>query len=427
MANAFSKEEIVAFDEMIDGFEDALVLSNLVSVKNTDQTQMARTNDIMWRPMPYVATSFDGRDQTVNFRQYTQLSVPATIGFRKSVPFQFDDGEYRDELQSGRLGEAAIQRLSSDINLAVNAVVTNQGTLFVKRTAAAVGFDDVAQVDTLLNSQGISFAGRNLALSSSDYNSMVSDLQKNTRSLDNDISARALREAYLGRVGSIDTFKLDYAPRKAAAAGGGGLTIDTRAASAGGVNIYVPKATSVASTGESGNVDNRFQRVTVSSTTNVAAGDAFTIAGQEACHQITKQTTGALRTFRVISVDSATTMTISPPLITGTGGTQAELSYQNVVQTASASNSAIVFLNTAAGFLNPFWMRNSIEILPGKIALPSGSGVEIMRGSTKQGFELVMQKSVDIKTGQILCRYDTSFGVVNLQPQMNGVMMFSQT
>jgi len=236
-----------------------------------------------------------------------------------------------------------------------------------------------------------------------------------------------LREAYLGRVGSIDTFKLDYAPRKAAAAGGGGLTIDTRAASAGGVNIYVPKATSVASTGESGNVDNRFQRVTVSSTTNVAAGDAFTIAGQEACHQITKQTTGALRTFRVISVDSATTMTISPPLITGTGGTQAELSYQNVVQTASASNSAIVFLNTAAGFLNPFWMRNSIEILPGKIALPSGSGVEIMRGSTKQGFELVMQKSVDIKTGQILCRYDTSFGVVNLQPQMNGVMMFSQT
>jgi hypothetical protein len=426
MANAFSKEEIVAFDEMIEGFDDQLVLSNLVSVKNTDQVQMARTNDIMWRPQPYVATSFDGRDQTINFRQYTQLSVPATIGFRKSVPFQFDDGEYRDELQSGRLGEAAIQRLSSDINLAVNAVVTNQGTLFVKRPSIAVGFDDIAQVDTLLNAQGINYSGRNLALSSSDYNSMVSDLQKNTRSLDNDISARALREAYLGRVGSIDTFKLDYAPRKAAAAGGGGITIDTRAASAGGVNVYVPKATSVATTGESGNVDNRFQRVTVSSTTNVAAGDAFTIAGQEACHQITKQTTGALRTFRVISVDSATTMTISPPLITGSGGTQAELSYQNVVQTATASNSAIVFLNTAAGFLNPFWMKNSIEILPGKVAIPSGAGVEVMRGSTKQGFELVMQKAVDIKTGQILCRYDTAFGVVNLQPQMNGVMMFSQ-
>lgn len=423
MANAFSKEEKVAFDQMLDGFEDALVLSNLVSVKNTDQVMMARTNDIFWRPMPYVATSFDGRDQTINFRQYTQLSVPATIGFRKSVPFQLDDGEYRDELQSGRLGEAAIQRLSSDINLAVNNVVTSQGTLFVKRTAAATGFDDIAQVDALLNSQGIGFAGRNLALSSSDYNSMVSDLQKNTRSLDNEISSRALREAYLGRIGSIDTYKLDYAPRKAAALGGGGLTINTLA---GGGNIYVPKATSAAATGESGNVDNRFQRVTVSSTTNVVAGDRFTIAGQEACHQITKQTTGALRTFTVISVDSSTTMTISPPLINGSGGSQAELSYQNVISTATASNSAIVFLNTAAGFLNPFWMKNSIEVLPGRIALPSGSGVEIMRGSTKQGFELVMQKAVDIKTGQILSRVDVSFGVVNLQPQMNGVMMFSQ-
>lgn len=422
MANAFSKEEKVAFDQILDKFEDALVLSNLVSVKNTDQVQMARTNDIMWRPMPYVATSFDGRDQTVNFRNYVQLSVPATIGFRKSVPFQMDDGEYRDELQSGRLGEAAIQRLSSDINLAVNNVVTSQGTLFVKRTAAASGFDDIAQIDALLNSQGIPYSGRNLALSSSDYNSMVSDLQKNTRSLDNEISSRALREAYLGRIGSIDTFKLDYAPRKAAAAGSG-ITINTLAA---GGNIYVPKATSVAATGESGNVDNRFQRVTVSSTTNVAAGDAFTIAGQEACHQITKQTTGVLRTFRVISVDSSTTMTISPPLINASGGTQAELSYQNVVSTATASNSAIVFLNTAAGFLNPFWMRNSIEILPGKIALPTGSGVEVMRSSTAQGFDLVMQKSVDIKTGQILTRFDIAFGVVNLQPQMNGVIMFSQ-
>jgi hypothetical protein len=424
MANAFSKEERVAFDDMLAGFEDALVLSNLVSVKQTDQTMMARTNDIMWRPMPYVATSFDGRDQTTNFRQYTQLTVPATIGFRKSVPFQFDDGEYRDELQSGRLGEAAIQRLSSDINLAVNSVITNQGTLFVKRPAAAVGFDDIAQVDALLNSQGIGFSGRSLALSSSDYNSMVSDLQKNTRSLDNDISARALREAYLGKIGSIDTYKLDYAPRKAAAAGGGGITMSTLA---GGVNIYVPKATSVAATGESGNVDNRFQRITVTSTTNVAAGDAFTIAGQEACHQITKQTTGVLKTFRVISVDSTTTMTISPPLINASGGSQAELSYQNVVSTATASNSALVFLNTVVGFLNPFWMKNSVEVLPGRIALPAGSGVELMRGSTKQGFELVMQKGVDIKTGQILCRYDVAFGVVNLQPQMNGVMMFSQT
>jgi hypothetical protein len=52
MANAFSKEERVAFEEILEGFNDLLVLSNAVSVYRTDQTMMERTNDAIWRPMP---------------------------------------------------------------------------------------------------------------------------------------------------------------------------------------------------------------------------------------------------------------------------------------------------------------------------------------------------------------------------------------
>ncbi|MGK3946966.1 P22 phage major capsid protein family protein, partial [Streptomyces caeruleatus] len=63
------------------------------------------------------------------------------------------------------------------------------------------------------------------------------------------------------------------------------------------------------------NVDNRTQQVTVSATTGVTAGSMFTITGIESVHQITKIATGQLKTFRVISVDSGTTMTISPPMI----------------------------------------------------------------------------------------------------------------
>jgi hypothetical protein len=53
------------------------------------------------------------------------------------------------------------------------------------------------------------------------------------------------------------------------------------------------------------NVDNRYQTVTVSSTTGVVAGDAFTIDGIEAVHHITKRSTGELKTFRVIEVVTA--------------------------------------------------------------------------------------------------------------------------
>ena len=45
MANSFSKEERVAFEDLLEGFQDALVLSRNVAVYNTDQTMMERANN----------------------------------------------------------------------------------------------------------------------------------------------------------------------------------------------------------------------------------------------------------------------------------------------------------------------------------------------------------------------------------------------
>lgn len=422
MANAFSKEEQVAFEEILEGFNDALVLSRNVSKYGSDQTMMERTNDIIWRPQPYIAQSFSGMDQSANFKDNTQLSVPATIGFSRSVPWVMDAKQLRDALQEQRLGKAAYQKLASDINVAIMNVAANTGTLVVKRTSAAQGFDDVAQCDTIFNEQGVQSFGRYLALSSRDYNGMANNLQVASRSFGNSKSDRAYEKAYVGEVASFQTYKLDYANRLQAAAGGAGLTINTLAA---GANYYVPRATSLAVTGETSNVDNRFQRVTISSTTNVAAGDAFTIAGVNAVHHITKGDTGQLKTFRVISVDSATTMTISPPIISNQGGSDAEAQYQNVTVTPSATAS-IVFLNTVASSINPFWQEDALEILPGRYAVPSDAGTAVMRGTTEQGVELVMQKWYDIDTMKIKYRVDTLFGVVNKQPEMSGIMIFNQ-
>lgn len=423
MANNFSKEERVAFEDLLEGFQDALVLSRNVSVYNTDQAMMERTNNVIWRPQPYIATSYNGTDQTTNFRDYTQLSVPATIGFQKSVPWTMSATELRDALQEGRLGDAAKQKLASDINVAVMNVAANQGTLVVKRTSAASGFDDVAQAEAIFNEQGVVSNDRYLALSTRDYNGMASNLAVSTRSFGNDISDRALREAFVGRVASFDTYKLDYAVRKTAAAGGAGITMDTRASAS---NYWVPKATTVSATGESGNVDNRYQTITVSSTANVAAGDAFTIANCEAVHHITKGSTGQLKTFRVAQVLTGTTMVISPPIVSAQGGTDAELQQQNVSFTSTASNAAIVFLNTTTANINPFWQRDAIEILPGRYAVPSDAGTAVMRGSTDQGIELVMTKFYDINTMRTKFRVDTLFGVVNKQPEMSGIILFGQ-
>ncbi len=420
-ANAFSKEERVAFEDILEGFNDALVLSRNVAMFNTDQTMMERTNNTIWRPQPYIAQSFDGTDQTSNFKDSTQLSVPATIGFNKSVPWQMSATELRDALQENRLGNAAKQKLASDINVAVMNVAALQGSLVVKRTAAATGFDDVAQCEAIMNEQGVNSFERYLALSTRDYNGMANNLAGRQTMTGKPVTA--YEKAYVGMVASFDTYKLDYANRLAAAAGGAGITISTLAA---GGNVYVPVATSTATTGETSNVDNRFQTVTVSTTANVAAGDAFTVATVDAVHHITKGDTGQLKTFRVISIDSGTTMTICPPMITGQGDTEAELKYQNCVVNTPAANSAIVFLNTVAASMNPFWQRDAIEILPGRYAVPTNAGADVMRASTDQGLELVFQKQYDIKTMKTFYRLDTLFGVVNKQPEMSGIMLFSQ-
>lgn len=422
MANAFNKEERIAFESILEGFDDALVLSRAASVYSTDSLTMERASDTIWRPQPYVAQSFTGTDMTSNFKDYTQLAVPASLGFSKSVPWTLTAKELRDALQEQRLGDAAKQKLASDINVAMMTVAANQGTLVVKRTTAATGYDDVALADAVMNEQGVQAFDRYAAFSSRDYNNMASNLAGRQTMTGKPVTA--YEKSYVGNVSGFDTFKLDYANRLTAAAG---VTVTVNGAN----QYYTPKATSTASTGEVSNVDNRYQNlpITVSSGT-VKAGDCFTIAGVNAVHHITKGDTGQLKTFRVTAIVSGAggtgTIQISPPIISGGGGTDAELEYQNVTATP-ASGAAITWLNTAAAYVNPFWQKDALELLPGRYAVPEDAGTAVMRASTDQGIELVMQKFYDINTMKTKYRLDTLFGVVNKQPEMSGIILFSQT
>jgi len=421
MPNAFSKEERVAFENILEGFNDALVLSRNVSIYNTDQTMMERTNNVVWRPMPYIAQSFAGTNMTSNFKDMTQLAVPATIGFGRSVPWAMTATELRDALQEQRLGDAAKQKLASDINVSLMTVAANQGTLVVKRTAAASGFDDIAAADALMNESGVQQFDRFCALSSRDYNNMASNLAN--RGTMAGKPTTAYERAYVGNIAGFETFKMDYANSLAVRAG---VTVTINGAN----QYYTPKATSTAGTGETNNVDNRFQNINITVTSGtVKVGDAFTILGVNNVHAITKGDTGQLKTFRITAIVTGAggtgTVQISPPIISGGGGTDAELQYKNCTATP-ANGAAITFLNTATASVNPFWQKDALEILPGRYAVPESAGADVMRGTTDQGLELVMTKQFDINTLTTKFRLDTLYGVVNKQPEMSGIILFGQ-
>lgn len=422
MANAFSKEERVAFENILEGFNDALVLSSLVTKYNTNGQQMERSSDTIWRPMPYIAQSYDGSDATSNFGDNTQLAVPATIGYQKHSTALLTAKELRDQLQENRLGQAAAQKLASDINVATLTVASNQGTIVSKRTTAAGGYADIAEADALMNEQGVMMEGRNFALSSRDYNGMAADLA--ARQTMNQMPTEAYRRSYVGEVAGFQTFKMDYANRLTAAAGTS-VTIN-------GANQYhVPAATSTAATGETSNVDNRYQTIAITvGGGTVKVGDAFTIAGVNAVHHITKQDTGQLKTFRIVEIVTGSggtgTVKISPAIVSAQGGSDAEEQYKNVTATP-ANGAAVTFLNTVAAPVNCFWHRDAIELLPASLAVPTDAGADIMRATTDQGVELVMQKQFDINTQKTKYRWDTLFGVAMVNPEMAGIMLFSQT
>jgi len=438
MANSFNKEERVAFENLLEGFNDALVLSRNVSIYNTDQTMMERTNNVIWRPQPYIATSLSnagvGTDISLlpggGYASYTQLAVPSYINQTRTVAFELNAQELRDALQEQRLGNSAKQKLASDINVSVLNNAANQGTLVVKRTTAAgasSGFDDVAQCEAIFNEQGIMDGDRYLALNTRDYNGLANDLAKASRSFGNQKSDKAYERAYVGMVASFDIYKLDYAVRLSA--GSATATINTTDAAA---NYYIPKAISTSpTTSERLNVDNRYQSLTVAvSAGALAAGDAFTIAGINAVHHITKGDTGQPKTFRVISASAPAggtqAIVISPPIISNQVANAASAQNQNCVANTKASNAAITLLNTAAAPVNCFWHKDAIEILPGRYSLPDNAGVAVMRGSTDQGLELVMTKRFDQNTLTTKYRVDTFYGVVNKQPEMSGIILFNQ-
>jgi len=424
MANAFSKEEIVAFENILEGFNDALILSKNINVYNTNGVTMERARDTIWRPQPYIAQSFSrtvGTTIASNISTMTQLSVPSTLGFSQCSAWQMDALELRDALQEGRLGDAAKQKLASDINLSVMDLAAAQGTLVVPVATPAGDYDDIALCDSIMNEQGVMAEDRYLALSSRDYNGMAGNLAVATRSFTGNKSANAYERSYVGPVAGFETYKLDYANR--CAANSASRTIATNGAQV----RYVPQATTNSVAGVL-NVDNRYQTVTVSSTTGVLAGDSFTIDGIEAVHHITKRSTGELKTFRVISIDSGTTMTISPPIIgANSSPTDAEQQYQNVFVASTSATAPINFLNIAASNINPFWRKDSIELLPGRYAVPDGAGVDVMRAATDQGIELVMTKKFDPLTFQTLYTLDTLYGVVMTNPEMAGILLFNQT
>lgn len=411
MANGFPKEVQVMFEDVLVGFEDSLVASKNVKQYSPDSQGMQRSGDTFWRPQPFYPEVVDGLDITGQESDLEQLVVPATLSSIKSVYKTFDALELRDKSQRDRLSLDAGKMLASQVNQSIENLVANTGSVVATTANGPTGYDDFALADTLLTEIGVPMDGnRSAFVHSRDYNSMAGNLAN--RETDNSRDHNAYSRALIGSdIAGFKAFKSDTMPRLQAAAGGA-ITVS-------GAQEYTPMAQKTQPDGSKTNVDNRYMDLTVSATAGVVVGDRFTIAGVVSVHQVTKVGTGQLKTFVVVEVIDGTTLKIAAPII-ATG------EYKNVT-TAAADGAAITWLNTNAGFANVFWHDDSVEVLRGNLAVDDFTGsMDIMRGTTENGIEIVMAKQGDIGSFAGKYRFSVFYGTVNLCPEMNGIQLFNQ-
>ena len=170
-------------------------------------------------------------------------------------------------------------------------------------------------------------------------------------------------------------------------------------------------------------VDNRQGTITVSAS-GLQVGDAFTIAGVNSVHQITKDTTGQPQVFRVLAV-SGTTVTISPKILPVENTDVASRPYANV-DAKPAESAAITILNKNAAPANLFWADGSVELMYGKLAFPTGQGPQVMTATTEQGATLIMSYAFDHIKGVTTARFTTLYGCSVLVPEYTGIVIAGQ-
>lgn len=414
MANQFNQEEVILFEQVLEKFESDNTIAKEASVFRQPDGQMQRRGDTVWRPTPQISTVVEGLDITGAYGSITGMSVPATLATIANVPFQMNVLELRDPLQRDRKAVSAAQALSARINRSIADVIKIWGSQTIRVVGAPTGYDDISLVDAQLIEQDIQSMGKTMTLNARDYNKMGGDLASRTLM---SRSERALSDTNLGPIATFNTFKTSYTPRMLGQAAA--VTV------AGAGQKHVPKSTTTAATGETQNVDNRTQALTVNSTVGVAPGDKFTIDGVNAISLINKEDTGQLRTFSVVEIIDASNLRIAPAIVVA-GASDAETDYANCSATP-ANLANINWLNTTTANANPFFVNDSIEVFAGNLAWDEDmAGVDTMRMTTDNGVEIIFAKSGNIDTGVASYRMTMFFGTTNLEPHMNGILLPNQ-
>ena len=409
MANSYPAEIQVAFEKVLEEFDKEAPLSGNVLKYNPDPKQMHREGDETWLPQPMIETVGDGIDTTGITNDTQRLVVPCSLGQVKHVVADFDSLELRDDNSLDGWVEASKQALSAAVETAIAQRVAMTGAHVITRPGPLTGYDDLSLCEASLTEIGVPSGMRYMALNTRDKIGVASNLA--ARQTINGKPTEAMEESYIGRFAKFSTYDADVLPR-IPATDAVGVTVN------GAGQAHVPVASIETADGAKRNVDNRYYNLTVSDTSDIKPGDAFTIDGVNRVHLITKEDTAQPFVFRVRNIVSSTVIEVTAAIADG--------KYKNVTA-APADLAALDFINVATTQSNIFWHKNSVKLISGNLAVDKMKDLSPVMGRTeKSGIQIIMLKESNIDRVDMRFKFLMFFDVTNMNPLMNGILLANQ-
>lgn len=407
MANALAKDLELMFEEFVEGYDAACVISMEAETSYPDPKLMQRAGDTFYKKQDYQAAVVTGLDVSGSTRtDVIERFVPTVFRTPDNVIYELDAKELRDPMHMKKMGKASALRLAAEVDRNLYAAVAATASIIVKKVGV-LAWDDGATAEALAVSRGIAASDLKLFMNPFDYKDVAKDLGNRAYLGDRNLSA--YERSKVPDIANFATFRTDNVANLAA--------IGTVA------STVVSGNTSHTVTAMTGDVptDNRYGALVVSGANiaNIKNGDCFTIANVNAVHNIDKSDTGQPMTFRVVSGGGTANLVITPKIvITGP--------YQNVTAQA-ANNAPLTFLNTVTKPVNAFWAQGAVTLDYGRLAFPSGLGAEVMTATTKNGVPLVMVAQINAQTGKVFVRNTTLYAATVLDPEKCGLILANQT
>jgi hypothetical protein len=154
--------------------------------------------------------------------------------------------------------------------------------------------------------------------------------------------------------------------------------------------------------------------LTVASNVTIKAGDVFTVADCFAVNPQTRESTGSLFQFVVLSdvTASGTAVTVTVAPIYSASSALA------TVNTLPATSKAVVFVGAASTQYaqNLVYHKDAITFATADLLLPQG--VDMAARAVHNGISLRVVRQYDINNDRMPCRIDVLYGFSTIRPQM---------